>query len=204
MRVLHLNTHASGGSYEYAALLCAALAEQGIESRLLSKDSQPPSLRRPLLDRVIRRCYVSLSTEPWHGSRRLLSPPAPEELDQIDVVHLHTVADWFDVPHWLETLPPRMGVVISIHDMWHITGGCFLYRGCDRYTSDIDPCDSCPILRWPATRLLAKAAHSRKLRAYRASGARMVANSRWLAELAGRSAIAKACGGVRVIPPESI
>jgi glycosyltransferase involved in cell wall biosynthesis len=29
----------------------------------------------------------------------------------------------------------------------------------------------------------------------------MVANSQWLAELAGRSAIAKACGGVRVIPP---
>jgi len=29
----------------------------------------------------------------------------------------------------------------------------------------------------------------------------MVANSHWLAELAGRSAIAKACCGVRVIPP---
>ncbi len=29
----------------------------------------------------------------------------------------------------------------------------------------------------------------------------MVANSYWLAELAGRSAIAQACGGVRVIPP---
>src|SRR5438552_9053180 len=201
MRVLHLNTHASGGSYEYAALLCAALAEQGIESRLLSKDSQPPSVRRPLLDRVIRRCYVSLSTEPWHGTRRLLSPPAPEELDQIDVVHLHTVADWFDVPHWLETLPPRMGVVISIHDMWHITGGCFLYRGCDRYASAIQPCDPCPILRWPANRFPAKAAHSRKLRAYRNCGARLVADSHWLAEIAGRSPIVKACGGVRVIRP---
>jgi glycosyltransferase involved in cell wall biosynthesis len=201
MRVLHLNTHASGGSYEYAALLCGAFAEQGIESHLLSRDSQLQPVRRALLDRVIRRCYVSLSTEPWHGTRRLLSPPGPEELDQIDVVHLHTVADWFDVPHWLETLPRRMGVVISVHDMWHITGGCFLYRGCDRYTSDIDPCDSCPILKWPANRMLASAAHSRKLRAYRTSGARMVASSHWLAELADRSAIAKACGGVRVIPP---
>jgi glycosyltransferase involved in cell wall biosynthesis len=201
MRVLHLNTHASGGSYEYAALLCAALAEQGIESHLLSKDSQALSVRRPFLDRVVRRCYVSLSSEPWHGTRRLLSPPAPDDLDQIDVVHLHTVADWFDVPQWLETLPPRMSVVISVHDMWHITGGCFLYRGCDRYTSDIGPCDPCPILRWPARRLLANVAHSRKLRAYRTSGARMVASSHWLAGLAGRSAIAKACGGVRVIPP---
>ena len=201
MRVLHLNTHASGGSYEYAALLCAALAEQGIESRILSKNSQPPAARTPFLDRFIRRSYVSLSTEPWHGTRRLLSQPAPEQLDQIDVVHLHTVADWFDVPDWLETLPRGMGVVISIHDMWHITGGCFLYRGCDRYTSENDPCGSCPILRWPAKRLLARAAYSRKLRAYRNSGARMVANSHWLAGLAGRSAIAKACGGVLVIPP---
>src|SRR5438046_9374566 len=116
MSVLHLNTHASGGSYEYAALLCAALAEQGIESRLLSKDSQPLSVRRPLLDRVIRRCYVSLLTEPWHGTRRLLSPPAPEELDQIDMVHLQTVADGFDVPPRLEPLPHRAGVVVSVQD----------------------------------------------------------------------------------------
>ena len=55
-----------------------------------------------------------------------------EELEGIDVVHLHTVADWFDVPSWLETLPREIGVVISLHDMWHVTGGCFLYRGCDR------------------------------------------------------------------------
>ena len=150
MRVLHLNTHASGGSYEYAALLCAALAQQGIQNCLLSKNSQSPRDHRPLLDRVIRRSYVSLSTEPWHGTRRLLSPPAPEELEGIDVVHLHTVADWFDVPHWLERLPRRMGVIISVHDMWHVTGGCFLYRGCERYARQIQPCDPCPILRWPA------------------------------------------------------
>src|SRR5215813_8615318 len=104
MRVLHLNTHESGGSYEYAVLLSTALTEQGIESRVLSKNSQPPVGLRSLLDRVIRRSYISLSTEPWHGTRRLLSAPAPEELDQINVVHLHTVADWFDVPAWLQTL----------------------------------------------------------------------------------------------------
>jgi glycosyltransferase involved in cell wall biosynthesis len=201
MRVLHLNTHASGGSYEYAAFLCAALAEQGIESRVLCKDSPPAQTGRVLLDRVIRRSYVSLSTEPWHGTQRLLSPPAPEQLDQIDVVHLHTAADWFDVPHWLETLPRRMGVVISIHDMWHVTGGCFLYRGCDRYADEANPCNPCPILRWPANRLLAKGAYSRKLRAYEKCGARMVANSQWVAEIAARSPITKACGRVSVILP---
>ena len=201
MKGLHLNTYASGGSYEYAALLSSALLEQGIESRVLCKNSPSAQTGRPLLDRVIRRSYVSFSTEPWHGTRRLLSPPGREELDEIDVVHLHTVADWFDVPRWLETLPRRMGVVISVHDMWHVTGGCFLYRGCDRYANQTHTCDPCPILRWPANRFLAKAAHSRKLRVYRNCGARMVANSHWLAEIAGRSPIVKACGGVRVIHP---
>ena len=33
MKVLHLNTHSSGGSYEYAALLSNALAEQANRQR---------------------------------------------------------------------------------------------------------------------------------------------------------------------------
>jgi hypothetical protein len=32
---MRLNTHDSGGSYEYAALLSTALAEQGIESDMI-------------------------------------------------------------------------------------------------------------------------------------------------------------------------
>src|SRR5882724_12611043 len=197
MRVLHLNTHSSGGSHEYAVLLSTALAEQGIESHVLSRDSQlQPG--KSFLDRVIRKVYVSFSTEPWHGTRRLFSPPRPEELQGFDLVHLHTVADWFNVPSWLETLPSEIGVVITLHDMWHFTGGCFLYRGCDRFT---ETCAPCPILKTPLNRILAKTSHWRKLRAYRHCGARMVANSEWLAEIAGRSPIAKACGGVRVIPP---
>src|SRR5438034_3238581 len=199
MRVLHLNTHPSGGSYEYAALLCTALVEQGIESRVLCKNSPSAQTGRVLLDRVLRRSYVSFSTEPWHGTRRLLLPPGPEQLADVDVVHLHTVAYWFDVPTWLESLPRHIGVVISLHDMWHVSGGCFLYRGCDRYANQRHACDSCPILRWPADRFMARAAHSRKLRAYRNCGARMVANSHCLAKIAGRSRIADACGGVPVI-----
>jgi glycosyltransferase involved in cell wall biosynthesis len=198
MRVLHLNTHASGGSYEYAALLSTALSEQGIESHVLSKDSQQMQLGKPFLDRVIRKAYVSFSTEPWHGTRRLLSPPRPEELQGFDLVHLHTVADWFNVPSWLETLPGGMGVVITLHDMWHFTGGCFLYRGCDRFS---ETCVPCPILKWPLNRFLAKDEQHRKLRAYATRRVQFIANSQWLGHLADRSAIVRACGCSRVIPP---
>jgi len=198
MRVLHLNTHSSGGSYEYALLLSAALAEEGTESQVLARDSQQLQSGKPFLDRVIRKAYVSFSTEPWHGTRRLLSPPRAEELQGVDLVHLHTVADWFNVPSWLETLPTGIGVVITLHDMWHFTGGCFLYRGCDRFT---ETCAPCPILKVPLNRVLAKDEQRRKLQAYRSRRVQFVANSQWSAELADRSAIVRACGCSRVIPP---
>ena len=198
MKVLHLTTQGTGGSYEYAALLSTGLAEQGVESHVLCKHSLWTQPGRVFLDRVIRRLYVSYSTEPWHGTRRLLSPPGPEMLEEIDLVHLHTVADWFDVPSWLETLPREIGVVVSLHDMWHFTGGCFLYRGCNLYS---ETCTPCPILKSPFNWVLARDEHRRKLQAYRNCRAQFVANSFWLAELAGRSPIVKASGGVRVIPP---
>jgi len=201
MRVLHLNTHRSGGSYQYAALLSTALMEHGIESRVLCKNLPSVQTGRVFLDRVIRRFYVSLSSEPWHGTRRLLPPPSAKDLKGVDVVHLHVVADWFDVPRWLETLPRRIGVVIGVHGMWHFTGGCFLYRGCDRYANETHACSPCPILKMPLNRVLAKDEHRRKLHAYRNCRAQFVANSLWLAELAGRSPIVNALGGVRVIPP---
>src|SRR5207247_10957548 len=113
MRVVHLNTHPSGGSYEYAALLSAALAERGIESRVLCKNASAKG-GRFFLNRLIRRASVSLSREPWHGTRRLLLPPGPEELAEVAVVHLHTVADLIDVPRWLESLPTHLGVVQTL------------------------------------------------------------------------------------------
>jgi glycosyltransferase involved in cell wall biosynthesis len=197
MRVLHLNTHSSGGSHENAVLLSSALAEQGIESHVLSRDSQQQP-GKPFLDHLIRKAYVTFSTEPWHGTRRLLSPPRSEELQGFDLVHLHTVADWFNVPGWLETLPDGIGVVVTLHDMWHFTGGCFLYRGCNRFT---ETCAPCPILKKPFNRVLAKDEQRRKLQAYRSRRVQFVANSEWLGHLANRSAIVRACGCSRVIPP---
>jgi glycosyltransferase involved in cell wall biosynthesis len=179
-------------------LLSTALAEHRVQSHVLSKDSQQLQPGKSFLDRVIRKAYVSFSTEPWHGTRRLLSPPRPEELQGVDLVHLHTVADWFNVPSWLETLPSGIGVVITLHDMWHVTGGCFLYRGCDRFT---ETCAPCPILKTPLNRVLAKDEQRRKLQAYRSRRVQFVANSQWLADLADCSPIVRACGCSRVIPP---
>jgi glycosyltransferase involved in cell wall biosynthesis len=198
MKVLHLNTNSSGGSYEYAGLLSAALAEEGIESQVLCKHSGRLEPGRHFADRVIRKGYVSFSTNAWHGTRRLLSPPSGEDLQGVELVHLHTVADWFNVPRWLETLPGGIPVVITLHDLWHVTGGCFLFAGCDRF---IQTCAPCPILKKPFDRILAKDEQHRKLQAYRARRVQFVSNSQWVADLTDGSPIVRACGRPAVIPP---
>src|SRR6266516_1949791 len=97
MRVLHLNTHPSGGSYEYAALLSTALAERGIESHVLCKNAAAKG-GRFFLNRLIRRISVSLSREPWHGTRRLLSLPGRESLAVGGLVLRNAVAVSVVVP----------------------------------------------------------------------------------------------------------
>ena len=49
MRVLHLNTHSSGGSHEYAVLLSTALAEQGIESQRALQGFAAATVRQTFL-----------------------------------------------------------------------------------------------------------------------------------------------------------
>ena len=66
MKVLHLNTHASGGSYEYAVLLSSALAQQGIESPVLCKNSTSAKTGRLLLDRL--GCYLRPQSRIWKES----------------------------------------------------------------------------------------------------------------------------------------
>lgn len=198
MKVIHLNTHTSGGSYEFAVLLETALIQQGFESQIFCKSLEPTSSITTLGDRILRKAYVNLSHTAWHTTHRILPPPSITDLQGVDIVHLHTVADWFDVPSWLLKLPKHIRVVISLHDLWHISGGCFVYRGCDQLAQG---CQTCPILHWPANQILARDELNRKLQAYQSRWAKVVANSQWLASMASQSPIVQACGGVQVIRP---
>ncbi|NEQ81550.1 MAG: glycosyltransferase [Moorea sp. SIO2I5] len=198
MKVLHLNNNSSGGSFEFSKILADALVKQGVQSQMLCKSSEPTTGIRGLADRLLRRTYVSCSHTAWHSTWRLLQSPSSDDLQGIDIVHLHTVGDWFDVPSWLLALPKHIGVVVSLHDLWHVSGGCFIYRGCEQLSQN---CQRCPILKFPGNRILATNEQKRKLRAYQNRKAPIVANSQWLATIAAQSPIAKACGGVKVIPP---
>jgi glycosyltransferase involved in cell wall biosynthesis len=193
MNILHLNTHLEGGSQTYAQVLSDALVAMGETSQVVNRCME----HRPLSDKFLRRGSLAFTKGAWHGTHRTLAPPQRELVEAADVIHLHTVADWFDVPAWLKSLPKQKRIVVSLHDLWHVSGGCFVHDGCGRFAHG---CGNCPLLRFPANRFLASHEQRRKAQAYRDVGARFVANSQWLKELVLASPVL-AGAEIAVIPP---
>ncbi|MCU0780454.1 MAG: glycosyltransferase [Akkermansiaceae bacterium] len=193
MKILHLNTHDDGGSHEVAAAVSRALRALGHDSTVVTRGRSD----RTFTDRLLRRGSLAFAKGPWHGTRRRAAAPDLELLRGVDVVHLHTVADWFDLPGWLGRLPAEVRVVVGLHDLWHLSGGCFVFAGCEAFASG---CRRCPLLRFPADRWFAADEIRRKTAAYHDRRASFVANSEWLRVLAERSPVTRG-RQVTVVPP---
>lgn len=175
--------------------LSNSLQKRGIDSQLIHRPIVDKNNLRSIVDRFLRRVYVTSSHSALHPTWRISRPPL---LEKATIVHLHTVADWFDVPHWLLSLPTHVGVVVSLHDLWHVSGGCFVYRNCQKLSQN---CQPCPILKYPANQVLATQSQHHKLKIYQKRNAQLVANSQWLASVAEQSPVARACDGIKIIPP---
>ncbi len=75
----------------------------------------------------------------YPGTWRLLEPPATIP----DVIHLHNLhGDYFDL-RALPRLCRQAPVLITLHDMWMLTGLCIYSFGCERFTSG---CGACRLL----------------------------------------------------------
>jgi glycosyltransferase involved in cell wall biosynthesis len=126
---------------------------------------------RPLLDSGFEMFSDDRSE---HGGDVLAQiPPA-------DVVHLHWVAGMFDVEAFFPSVPARVPVVWTIHDMNPFTGGCHYDLGCGRY---VDGCGRCPALGSGRLRDLSRAILRRKVRALQGvdpARLHVVTPSRWL------------------------
>lgn len=110
-----------------------------------------------------------------------------------EVVHAHWIADGFVTLNSLARM--REPLVITLHDMWHFTGGCHYDNGCGRY---VDGCRGCPLL--PAERSnLAENGWVRRRNLADRKQPVVTSPSRWLADLARSSGTFSGLD-IRVIP----
>jgi glycosyltransferase involved in cell wall biosynthesis len=193
MKFVHLNTNDSGGSWVYARTLSDALGGLGHDSCVLTRGG----CHRPISDKFLRKGTLALTKGAWHGTRRTHAPPATELHTGADVVVLHTVADWFDVPAWVESNAGRFQIIVVMHDLWHVSGGCFVYGRCERFRHDCRPCS---LLKAPVSGFLADHEQKRKASAYQKAGVRFLANSQWLKDLVQDSPMIHG-KEITVIPP---
>lgn len=64
-------------------------------------------------------------------------------IDDADILNFHKTQHFVDIPSLFLSLPCSKPIVITLHDLSSLTGGCDYPGSCDHYTKE---CGECPIL----------------------------------------------------------
>ncbi len=116
-----------------------------------------------------------------------------------EIVHCHNLHGGFFDLRALRWISARVPTVLTLHDMWLLTGHCAHSIGCDRWKTG---CGQCPDLSlYPSIRRDATAKNSRRKRdIYSDSRLHVATPSEWLAERVNQSMLLPAIKSARVIP----
>ncbi len=193
MKVVYLNTFGNYGGAAIAALRSLQAARsQGVDARLLAAYRVEPQDNvaelwpgMPLLKKAIMAgevfSYLRHAADP--AQRFIFSPgrwglpvAGHSLVRQADVIHLHWTHQGLLSLRGMEKIF-SMGkpVVITLHDQWLMTGGCYYPIDCDGYLND---CYDCPLLKNNSR--LANKVYIRKKSLFSSYPIHLIAISRWM------------------------
>jgi len=141
---------------------------------------------------------VSNPASYYSRSRLHKATPPPLEDATADIIHLHWISRWLDLPSFLKRIPKPTPIVWTIHDMSPLAGGCFTDFGCDQMGNG---CRSCPLLKPPFNRFLAANEWKRRFHALAGRRIFVVGNSAFTTELIKKSALFGGAEQVATIHP---
>lgn len=122
----------------------------------------------------------------YSGPVRPYDTPLGGGLEDCDLLHLHWVSRTIDYRSFFASIPRRMPLVWTLHDMQPLTGGCHHACDCERFR---ERCGHCPILGRPGERDLSFRDHAIKRRAIGTRRVHVVTPSVWLERLARQSSV---------------
>ena len=208
MKVLHLATSDNfGGAARASYRQHLALRGVGIDSKMLVRHKQTDdphvqvfSGNRDLysrVDRTIRRAWINhCENKSRHHSVAGLTDPRADllrstvpEMAAADVINLHKTEHFADIPALLTSLPPDKPVVLTLHDLSSITGGCDYPGSCEKFTKT---CGRCPLLNARQENDYSRNIFRMRQAAYNTRSQKQfafVANSRWTLERAVSSGL---------------
>ncbi len=113
-----------------------------------------------------------------------------EEVKTANVIYLHWVLGVFlNMKNIRQLMQLKKPVIVIMHDMWWITGGCHHSFDCEKY---VTKCGNCQILSGNKEKDLSRKGFNSKLRLYsQYSNIHFVSPSKWLYNCAKRSVLTK-------------
>jgi glycosyltransferase involved in cell wall biosynthesis len=209
MRVFLASSREGGGAGIAARRLLHGLCEHGVDARMLvqykESDSElvsqvvarPASIYRRIGGKLRPKLPVAPSAKYKLGRNCDLfsgvNGPIKQELIDIlkgcDVLNLHWIARFIDLPHLFQCLPKELPVVWTLHDMNPLTGGCHYDGNCGKFRIG---CGSCPELNSTLNRDYSSKIFQAKLAAFNVLSERqlnIVCLSQWMEALVAESPI---------------
>lgn len=207
--VAHFTTQLPGGAGIAAQRLHSALCKQGVQSRLyfdvgdaLDATMTPVFQSRSFLERNLAALNTSWRNR-LTATGGFVTGPAWVRKTPIQalgglpqIVNLHWLARWLDLPSFIDSLPDGLPVVWSVHDLIPVTGGCHYPGECDRFTKG---CGNCPQQKWPNNWDATRRFYRVKDRLYARLNLHFVGNSEWTTTQIHRSGLAKHAKSIRTI-----
>ena len=212
LKVRHFVTDLTGGTGVASLRLHGELVRQGVESALhhrfgssSTSDVMIDQRHRSWPWRLWERYVISRRWRQQNSERgifihsRWIFPSLLEDFGPWpDVVNLHLLFRWLDLPSFFPSIPKGLPVVWSLHDLHPATGGCIHPHDCQRFT---DHCHDCPNLKQPGKRDRSWHEFDLKDRIYRHLNLHIVGNSEWTTTQARRSALMRHARSFHTIPP---
>jgi glycosyltransferase involved in cell wall biosynthesis len=207
--VAHFTSELTGGAGIAAQRLHISLGRAGVQSRIyFGAGEAVDNTTIPVFQNrtFFWRNAVVLANR-WRRHREaksgFVSSPRWVRRTPIDrlgampnLVNLHWVAKWLDLPSFLGSLPAELPLVWSVHDLIPVTGGCHYPGECDHFTRH---CGNCPQLKRPARSDETYRFFGIKERCYARLNLHLVGNSEWTTTQIRRSGLAKYAKSVRTI-----
>ncbi|MFN3782676.1 MAG: glycosyltransferase [Spirosomataceae bacterium] len=209
MKIVFINTNdAIGGAAIAAKRLRDVLLENGHELQLLVHERNDKNDRYTtefnptfwgkwkakasfLLERLYFYCFEKSKKQRFSFSPLVCGSPihTHELVQRADLVHLHWVNFGLVNPHQLKQLiHVPQPIVITLHDMWWITGGCHHSGSCESYQLICGDCET--YLRNPSSIDLSFREFQQKRNIIQTKkNIAVVACSEWLAQRARKSSI---------------
>ena len=202
MKVLLINTsEKTGGAAIACNRLLDALNHNGVKAKMLVRQKQTNNINvteasskwlqplRFVWERLVILMHNRMEYNGVFGvdiANTGTDITQLEEFREADVIHLHwTNQAFLSLSDLAKILHSGKKIVITMHDQWYFTGICHYSADCEKYT---EQCCKCPQIKGGLTDL-ARRAFDRKRQIYSSARITFVGCSKWMATLAGKSAL---------------